>query len=285
MVKWCTQLIVCALGYGYLAQYVFKRICALGVKGIGVTSENINKNEFANIIFVNRAKIKEVLLYSTHLLITAPPDDKGCSIFNKFSSQILASNIKSLVYISSTGVYGNHNGDWVNENSVVKAKSQFDKIRVKSEKQWRTFCRRYNLNLNIVRISGIYGPQRIIKFNKKKLDVIIKKNHYFSRIHVLDAARLVSKIILENLNNEIWNLADDFPSSRELFLSEAIKVKNIKNFTSIQFEEYEATLSDRAKKFWLNNKRVSNSKVKRYFEYRFIFPDYRSGIKNLKEYL
>ena len=66
---------------------------------------------------------------------------------------------------------------------------------------------------------------------------------------------------------------------------EAIKIKNIKNFARIPFEEYEETLSDRAKKFWLNNKRVSNSKVKKYFEYRFIFPNYKSGIKNLKEYL
>ncbi len=278
-------MIVCALGYGYLTQFVFKRICALGIKGIGVTSKNINNNEFKNIIFVNRDKIKEVLNYSTHLLITAPPDHKGCSIFNKFSNQILASNIKSLIYISSTGVYGNHNGDWVDEKSLLNAKSNFDKIRVKSEQQWKTFSKKNNLNLNIVRISGIYGPQRIIKINKNKLDIVIKKNHYFSRIHVLDAARLISKIILENFSNETWNLADDFPSTREVFLLEAIKIKNIKNFVRIQFEEYETTLSNRAKKFWLNNKRVSNSKVKEYFEYRFIFPNYRSGIKNLKEYL
>ncbi len=285
MVKWRMQLIVCALGYGYLTKFVFKRICALGIKGIGVTSKNINNNEFANIIFVNRDKIKEVLAYSTHLLITAPPDDKGCFIFKKYSDQILTSNIKSLIYISSTGVYGNHNGDWVDENSVLNANSRFDKIRVKSEKQWKTFCKKNNLNLNIVRISGIYGPQRIINLNKKKLDVIIKKNHYFSRIHILDAARLISKIILENLNNEIWNLADDFPSSRELFLLEVIKMKNIKNFARIPFEEYEGTLTERAKKFWFNNKKVSNFKVKKYFEYRFIFPNYRGGIKNLKEYL
>ena len=278
-------MIVCALGYGYLTQFVFNRICALGIKGIGVTSKNINNSEFANIIFVNRDKIKEVLAYSTHLLITAPPDDKGCFIFKKYSSQILESNIKSLIYISSTGVYGNHNGDWVDENSVLNAKSHFDKIRVKAEKQWKKFCKKNNLNLNIVRISGIYGPERIISFNKKKLDVIIKKNHYFSRIHILDAARLISKIILENFHNEIWNLADDFPSSRELFLLEVIKIKNIKNFERIPFEEYEGTLSERAKKFWLNNKKVSNFKVKKYFEYRFIFPNYRGGIKNLKEYL
>ena len=86
---------------------------------------------------------------------------------------------------------------WVDENSVLNAKSQFDKIRIKSENQWKTLCKKNNLNLNIVRIAGIYGPQRIIKINKKKLDVVIKKNHYFSRIHILDAARLISKIILQ----------------------------------------------------------------------------------------
>ena len=278
-------MIVCALGYGYLTQFVFKRICSLGIKGVGVTSKNINKNKFANIIFVSRDKIQEVLAYSTHLLITAPPSDKGCPIFNKYSDQILESNIKSLIYISSTGVYGNHNGDWVNENSDLNAKSKIDKIRIKSEKQWQTLCKKNNLNLNIVRIAGIYGPQRIIKINKKKLDVVVKKNHYFSRIHILDAARLTSKIILQNYRNEIWNLADDFPSSRELFLLEIIKMKNIKNFTRIPFEKYEGTLSERAKKFWFNNKKVSNFKVKKYFEYRFIFPNYMGGIKNLKEYL
>ena len=101
---------------------------------------------------------------------------------------------------------------WVDENSVLKTKSKFDKIRVKSEKQWQKFCKKNYLNLNIVRISGIYGPQRIIKFKKRKLDIVVKKNHFFSRIHVLDAARLVSKIILHNYKNETWNLADDFPS-------------------------------------------------------------------------
>lgn len=277
-------MIVCALGYGYLTKFVFKRIGSLGIKSIGVTSKNLNKSEFTNITFVSRDKIKEVIPYSTHLLITAPPNNKGCPIFNKFSDQILDSNIKSLIYISSTGVYGNHNGEWVDENSILNAKSQFDKIRIKSEKQWKTLCKKNNLNLNIVRIAGIYGPQRIIKMNKKKLEVVIKKNHYFSRIHILDAARLISKIILHNYKNETWNLADDSPTSREIFLLEATKVKNIKNFSIIPFKKYKENLSDRAKKFWFNNKRVSNLKVKKYFEYRFIFPNYRDGIKSLKEY-
>ncbi len=278
-------MIVCALGYGYLSKFVFQRLCFLGIKGIGVTSKYINHNGFANITLVSREKIKEVLSYSTHLLITAPPDNIGCPIFNNFSDHIIKSNIKSLIYISSTGVYGNYNGDWVDESSPLKAKSQFDKIRIISENKWKIFCKKNDLNLNVVRVSGIYGPSRVIKLKKKKLEVVVKENHFFSRIHILDAARLISKIILQNFNNQVWNLSDNSPSSREKFLLEIIKIKKIKNFSTISFDEYEDTLSERSKKFWFNNKRVSNNKIKKYFEYRFIFPNFRDGIKNLKEHL
>ena len=89
---------------------------------------------------------------------------------------------------------------------------------------------------------------------------------------------------MHNYKNETWNLADDFPTTREVFLLEVTKIKKSKNFSIIPFNKYKINLSDRAKKFWVNNKRVSNLKVKKYFEYRFIFPNYRDGIKSLKEY-
>ena len=278
-------MIVCALGYGYLAKFVFQRICLLGIRGVGITSKQINHNGFENITIVDRDKIKEALAYSTHLLVTVPPDELGCPIINKFSNHILNSNIKSTIYISSTGVYGNHKGNWIDENSPLKAKSQLDKMRVKSERQWKRFCIKNNLNFNVVRISGLYGPERIVKLDKKKLQVVVKKNHFFSRIHILDASRLVSKIILKNYKNQVWNVADDLPSSRELFLSEVIRIKNFKNFSTIAFDKYKKTISEKSKKFWLNNKRVSNRKVKKYFEYRFIFPNYKDGIRSLKDYI
>ena len=278
-------MIVCALGYGYLSKYVFRRICGLGVTAIGITSKQINDYGFRNSFFVSRENIKKTLSFSTHLLITAPPNSKGCIIFNNFSDKVLNSNIKSIIYISSTGIYGNHNGNWVDEKSLIKANSPFDKIRLKAEKQWKKFCSNYNINLNIVRIAGIYGPHRLININEKELIVVLKRNHYFSRIHILDAARLVSKIILENYKDEVWNLADDLPSSREAFLSEVIKVKKITKFSTISYEKYSKTISERSKKFWINNKRVSNNKIKDHFEYKFIFPSYINGIRNLKEYL
>ena len=104
-------MIVCALGYGYLSKYVFRRICGLGITTIGVTSKQKKDYGFRNSFFLSREDIKKAISFSTHLLITAPPNSKGCVIFNKFSDKVLNSNIKSIIYISSTGVYGNHNGN------------------------------------------------------------------------------------------------------------------------------------------------------------------------------
>ena len=278
-------MIVCALGYGYLSKYVFRRICGLGVTAIGVTSKEIKDYGFRNSFFVSRKDIEKAISFSTHLLITAPPNSKGCMIFNNFSEKVLNSNVKSIIYISSTGIYGNHDGNWVDEKSLTKVDSPFDKIRLKAEKQWKSFCLKNNINLNIVRIAGIYGPQRFINIEEKELIVVLKKNHYFSRIHILDAARLVSKIILENYKDEVWNLADDLPSSREALLLEVIKVKKITKFSTIPYDKYSQTISERSKKFWINNKRISNKKIKEHFEYKFIFPNYINGIRNLKEYL
>ncbi|MAK09219.1 MAG: hypothetical protein CML36_01875 [Rhodobacteraceae bacterium] len=278
-------MILCALGYGYLSKYVFRRICGLGVTAIGVTSQQIKDHGFSNRFFVIRKDIKKAISFSTHLLITAPPNSEGCVIFNKYANEILNSNVKSIIYISSTGVYGNHNGNWVDEKSLIKANSSYDKRRVKAEKQWKKFCIKHNINLNIVRIAGIYGPKRFINVSEKELIVVLKRNHYFSRIHILDAARLVTKIILENYKNEVWNLADDLPSSREALLSQVIRVKKITKYSTIAFDKYSKNLSEKSKKFWLNNKRVSNHKIKDHFEYKFIFPTYINGVNNLKEYI
>ena len=189
MDKWRNKLIVGALGYGYLSSFVFRRLCNLGVIGIGVTSKNNNYDHAKNISILDWKQIQKAISFTSHLLITAPPQNKGCPIFNDFSETILKSNIRSVIYISSTGVYGNHNGAWVNENSPIRAKSFFDKNRVIAEKQWQNFCTNNHLSLNIIRLSGIYGPQRILKITKGNPVVVLKENHYFSRVHIFDAAR------------------------------------------------------------------------------------------------
>ena len=279
-------MIICSIGHGYLASFLFRELCAFGTLGLGVSSKStfLNKN-LDNFKIFNRSEVKNAISFSTHLLVTAPSNKKGCPVFNNYFNLIAKSNIKSITYISTTGVYGNHKGEIVNEDSLLKPKYASDRHRILAEDQWSNFSKNNNNILNIVRVAGIYGPGRINGFLKNSKKKIVKKNHFFSRIHVFDIARLISKILLESNSTEIWNLSDNLSSTREDLLLEIVKLKNEKKYEIISFNEYKLNLSKKAKKFWYNNKRVSNKKVKQKLRYCFLFSNYKNGLKSLKYYL
>jgi nucleoside-diphosphate-sugar epimerase len=279
-------LIISSIGHGYLASFLFKELCAFGALGLGVSSKAtfLNKN-LDNFKIFNRCEVKNAISYSTHLLVTVPSNKKGCPVFNNYLNLIAKSNIKSITYISTTGVYGNHKGEIVNEDSLLKARYASDRQRILAEDQWSNFSKNNKNVLNIVRVAGIYGPGRINGFLKNSKKKIVKKNHFFSRIHIFDIARLISKILLESNSNEIWNLSDNLSSTREDLLLEIVKLKKVKKYETINFEEYKVNLSKKARKFWYNNKRVSNKKVKQKLRYCFLFSNYKNGLKSLKYYL
>jgi nucleoside-diphosphate-sugar epimerase len=279
-------LIICSIGHGYLASFLFKELCALGVLGLGVSSKTtfLNKNS-DNFKIFHRSEVKKAISYSTHLLVTAPSNKKGCPVFKNNFNLIAKSNIKSITYISTTGVYGNHKGEIVNEDALLKARYASDKYRILAEDQWSNFSKNNNNVLNIVRVAGIYGPGRVNGFIKNSKKKIVKKNHFFSRIHIFDIARVISKILLESNSTEIWNLSDNLSSTREDVLLEIVKLKKVKQYETISFKKYKVNLSKKARKFWYNNKRVSNKKVKQKLRYCFLFSNYKSGLKSLKYYL
>ena len=275
-------MIICSLGYGYVAKYLLRELSYAGVIAIGVTSKEIKKNEClpSNLKIYSSQYTKESINYSTHLLITAPPNEKGCPIFLKYLKDIKNSNITNVAYISSTGVYGNYNGKWVNENSELKGKSKKAKNRKLAEGQWSNFCIDHNLHYNIFRLGAIYGPNRLNSFGKKKI-IIKKEGHYFSRIHVFDISRLIAKILLRGYVNHIWNLVDNLPSSREHYLLELAKLKNIKKYNLVHYKDEQKYLKKITKTYWQNNKRVSNLKVTKEVNQQLLFPNYKAGLKNL----
>ena len=278
-------MIICSIGHGYLASFLFKQLSSYGVMCYGVSDKIENVTDMINFKIFLRKDSKYVLNSTTHLLITAPPDKYGCPIFNSYSGDITDTNIRSILYTSTTGVYGNHNGEWVNEESTLKATNSKDKNRIKAEKQWKNFSIKNNIKYNILRLSSIYGPNRLNNFKNDKNIIAVKKNFFFSRIHVYDAARIITNIIFGGFNNEIWNLTDNKPSTREDYLMEIIRLRNIRKYEIIDYNEYKKKLSKTAKKFWENNKKVSNNKITVKLKYRFLFPDFKSGLKNLKKYL
>ena len=163
-------VIVCSLGHGYVSKYLLKELCYSGVASIGITSKIINKQEYpqTNLNICSIYDTKKYISFSTHLIITAPPTDQGCPIFKDYTEEIINSNISNVVYISSTSVYGNHKGNWVNECSDLKGNSKVAINRKLAEKQWINFCTDRKISYNIFRLGGIYGPDRLNSFGKIK---------------------------------------------------------------------------------------------------------------------
>ena len=276
------MMIVSCLGYGYTAVYLLKEIASNGIKCVGVTNNTkyLEKPNLDNILILPRKMTVDAIKQATHLVITAPPDKNSCPILGQYRKLIKDSNIRSIVYVSTTGVYGDHKGKWVNEQSLIKGnKNIYNKYRIDAENAWLSFCKNAFITLNIVRLGGIYGPGRPKIKNSLFKNILIKKNHYFSRVHVFDISRLIAKILYNSNSNNFWNIVDDLPSTREKFMNRIIKLKNIKNFNFINYEENKEDLPMLKRKFWEANKKVSNKKIKKEFEYSYIFPTYFSGLK------
>ncbi len=268
-------MIVTNLGYGYISIFLLKEIASNGVRCIGITDKTKyhNKKYIENISILPRSNTVDAIKKSTHLIVTAPPNNGKCPIFSKYEKVIKDSNIRSILYVSSTGVYGDHNGDWVNEKSIVKGSNNIvNKNRIKSENSWLKFCQKNLLKINIVRLGGIYGPGRPLLNKAIFENIIIKQGHFFSRIHVLDISRLIVNILFEYNKSSFWNLVDELPSTRKDFIERIIKLKKVKIYSYRNYEEIKRNIPKSKKKFWEANKKVSSEKVKKKISLYFSIP-------------
>ena len=277
-------MIVGCLGYGYIAKYLLNELSANGVRCYGITDNQLllKKERLENITLFSRKMTLDVINKCTHLVVTAPPEKKSCPILFKYKEHIKKSNVNSVLYVSTTGVYGDHKGAWVDEQSITKGtKNIYSKSRIDSENFWIKFCKSKAIILNIIRLSAIYGPGKVR--NKKDFfkNILIKENHYFSRVHVLDIARLMTKILCNSNSFNYWNISDEQPSTRKEFVNRIIKLKNIKKYKFINYEDQKESLTELGKKFWEENKKVSSEKIKKKFNYIYLFPNFRSGLKHI----
>lgn len=210
----------------------------------------------------------------THLLISIPPSKtNGDLVLHHHQNDILnMPSLKWVGYLSATSVYGDHNGEWVDETSEIKPIGVRGFERKNAEQQWQDL----GLPLHIFRLSGIYGPERnqVKAIKEQTVQKIIKENHSFSRIHVED---IVSALVLsmDNPIPGIYNLADDHPSSSAEIIDYVCEELNLEKPTGIPYEE--ANLSEIRKSFYQDHKKVSNQKLKKIYNWNPQYPDYKSG--------
>jgi len=242
---------------------------------INYNSYLFNSGEFDQKLVV---KLKE----ADHILVSIPPENQEDLVVKNFSKFIESSKVKWITYLSATSIYGDHKGEWVNENSKTNPITNNGIARLKAENSWISLEKNNKIPVQIFRLSGIYSNEKNILKRLKSGDVklINKKNHYFSRIHVDDIANILFKSLSKFKSGEIFNLSDDKPASLEEVTLFGAKILNIQNLKKIDINKIE---NEKLKKFYKGSKKVSNNKVKNYFNYNLKFPSYMEGLNYIRD--
>jgi len=223
------------------------------------------------------SKLKE----SDHILISIPPIEEIDIVTKQFSKYIKESKAKWITYLSATSVYGNHDGCWVDENSKTKPTTKNGISRLKAENEWISLKRKYNLPIQVLRLSGIYSNKENIlaRLRSGTAKLVNKKNHYFSRIHVDDIGNILFESLTKFRSGEIYNLSDDKPTSSQEITLYGAKLLNIENIEVIEVEDIESKM---VKNFYKDSKKINNKKMKEFFNYRLKFPTYVEGLNYIR---
>ena len=242
--------------------------------GINYNSYLFNSEKFDQNLVV---KLKE----ADHILVSIPPENQEDLVIKNFSKFIESSKVKWITYLSATSIYGDHKGEWVNENSKTNPISNNGIARLKAENAWFSLEKNKKIPIQIFRLSGIYSNEKniLIRLKSGEVKLINKKNHYFSRIHVDDISNILFKSLSKFKSGEIYNLSDDKPSTSEEVTLFGAKILNIENIEKIEVDQIK---SEMLKNFYNESKKVSNKKMKSYFDYNLKFPSYIEGLNHIR---
>jgi nucleoside-diphosphate-sugar epimerase len=214
----------------------------------------------------------------THLLVSVPPQETGDPVIRAYGDNLSAAWTG---YLSTTGVYGDHQGGWVDEDTPLTPSTVRGKRRVEAERAWLALNARNPLGLHIFRLAGIYGPGRnqLLSVKNGSAQRIVKTNQVFSRIHVDDiASALVCSIARPN-PPRAYNVCDDEACPPQDVVAYAAGLLGMAPPPEIPFEQ--AELSPMARSFYAESKRVANARLKEELGWKPAYPTYREGLKAL----
>jgi hypothetical protein len=219
----------------------------------------------------------------SHILVSIPPDASGDPALDRHGDDIAKiPGLAWLGYLSTTGVYGDRAGGWVDEGSELRPSGVRGRRRVAAEAGWLDLWRRRGVPVHIFRLAAIYGPGRspfdaLRAGAAKRID---KRGQVFSRIHVGDLASVLIASMTRPRPGAIYNVCDDEPAAPEAVVAHAARLLGLPAPPLVQFEA--AELSAMARSFYDDNKRVSNALIKRELRVRLRYPNYRAGLAAIR---
>ncbi len=215
----------------------------------------------------------------THVLCTIAPGETGDPALR--ICRDLLCRVRWLGYLSTTGVYGDHEGGWVDEMTPALPTQPRSRQRLAAEQGWRALATETGTSLHILRLPGIYGPGRstLDRVRAGTAQHIDKPGQVFSRIHVEDlAASALKATAREDGKVEIWNVADDLPAPNADVIAYACELLGRPVPPAVPWDEAAPKMSAMARSFYSENRRVKNEKLKRELGVALRYPTYREGL-------
>lgn len=223
------------------------------------------------------ADLRPAMDQATHLLTSVMPGADGDPVLNAYADDLRAADFEWVGYLSTTGVYGDHNGGWVDETTPLTPATKRGIARKQAEAAWATL----NLPLHIFRLAGIYGPGRgpFAKVRKGTARRIIKQGQVFSRTHVEDIAQVLLASIQHPNPGAAYNVCDDDPAPPQDVIAHAAELLGLPLPPAVDFETAEMTAM--ARSFYAESKKVRNDRIKDELGVKLLYPDYRAGLAAL----
>ncbi len=270
-----------SIGHGYTARALARVLVPLGWRIIGTTRDpakaaGIEATGVTPLVWPGTGPIG-ALAGATHLLSSVAPGEDGDPVLRALGPQIAAAGLDWAGYLSTTGVYGDHDGAWVDEDTPPAPTTARGRWRVAAEAEWSAL----GLPLHIFRLAGIYGPGRgpFAKVRDGSARRIVKPGQVFSRIHVEDAARVLAASIARPRPGAVYNVCDDDPAPPQDVIGYAATLLGQNPPPEEPWDP--AALSPMARSFYAENKRVRNDRIGSELGVRLGYPDYRAGLAGL----
>jgi len=280
------KLFCFGLGYSALALAEALLADGWGVAGTCRTAEKqaeLSRRGIAAHLFEHGRPLDEAAFDGvTHVLQSIPPDDEGDPVLAMHGATLARlRQLRWFGYLSTTGVYGDRGGDWVDEHSDLQPTGERGRRRVAAEVGWSRLLHAEGLPLHVFRLAGIYGPGRsaLDTLRAGTAKRVIKPGQVFSRIHVADIVQVLRASMARPNPGAVYNVCDDDPASPWEVIEYAAELLSVPPPPAVPFEQ--AQLSDMARSLYDDNKRVRNERIKQELGVQLKYASYREGLRAL----
>jgi nucleoside-diphosphate-sugar epimerase len=294
------SVLIC-LGYGYCAEHFvaefggkFERIVGTVRGGERAAVLNAYKDGPLEAVLFDGAhatpELREAIAQARYALVSIPPGDSipsggGDPVLAVLGDDLTAAkNLRSIVYLSTVGVYGDHGGGWVDEQTPLAPVSARSRRRSVAERAWQELGARQGIAVAVLRLAGIYGPGQnaLVQIARGKARRIVKPGQFFNRIHVGDIAQAIDAAFAQ-CKSGVFNVADDEPAPPADPTVFAARLLDRPPPPEEKFDDVAASMSPMALSFWRECRRVKNEKLKRALGVTLRYPTYREGLRALLE--